>query len=142
VTPELSVLALRFYAERLMSKQLCRNIKVRLIFKSGLLKTDRLEAQCIWEDDNFRPREFMVTVDRDLSRRKVLMSLAHEAVHIKQYATGQLKHHMREPNPRWMNKQVNDDLVPYSKLPWEEEAWSRELELYREFLKIRRKVCQ
>lgn len=134
VTPQLAVGALGYFAECLMSKQLCRNIHVRLVFKSGLLKNDLLEAQCMWEDDNLRPREFTVVVDRDLSKRKLLMSLAHEVVHIKQYATGQLKHLSREKYCRWLNKLVNDDRIPYSKLPWEKEAWGMEHALYRAYL--------
>lgn len=139
VAPELARMALRYYSERLMSKRLCSNISVRLLYKKGLLKNNLLEACCVCEDDDNRPREFTITADADLSKRKLLMSLAHEMIHVKQYATGQLKYYLRGPaRCQWLGKPVNDDSIPYPDLPWEREAWTKEVDLYREFIRIKR----
>lgn len=132
--------ALTFFTERLMSKRLCSNITVRVVFKKGMIKDTGLEATCLWDDDNLKPREFTITVDSDLSRRKLLLSLAHEVVHIKQYATGQLRYFLRGPNCKWMGKAYDDTGVAYDELPWEVEAWNYENLLYREFLDERKKV--
>lgn len=140
VTPDLARQALRFFTERLMSKRMCSNLYVRLVFKDGMVKETGLEATCLWEDDNLRPREFTITVDSGLSRRKLLLSLAHEVVHIKQYATGQLRYFLRGPNCKWMGKAYDDTAVAYDELPWEVEAWNYEHRLYREFLDERKKV--
>lgn len=130
-------MALRYYSERLMSKQLCSNILIRLFYKKGMLKETKLEASCVWDDDNIKPREFTVTVDADLSRRCLLMSLAHEMVHVKQYATGQLRYYVRGPKCRWLGKPIDEDSIPYPELPWEKEAWTVEIDLYQEFIGIK-----
>jgi hypothetical protein len=138
-SPELAVEALGFFTESLMSKRLCANLKIRLFFKDDLLKKHRLEAQCAWEDDNLRPREFAVTVDSGLTRHRMLLSLAHEAVHIKQYATGELRYFIRGCACRWRGKPINEDRIPYTELPWEIEAWGRERELLESFLETRKR---
>lgn len=139
VSSELPRMALRYYSERLMSKRLCSNISVRLVYKKGLLKSELLEASCTCEDDNNRPREFTIMADADLSKRKLLMSLAHEMVHVRQYATGQLKYYVRGPSRcHWLGKPVEDDSIPYPDLPWEKEAWTKEIELYQDFMRIKR----
>lgn len=140
VTSALVRHALTFFTERLMSKRLCSNITVRVVFKKGMIKDTGLEATCLWDDDNLKPREFTITVDSELSRRKLLLSLAHEVVHIKQYATGQLRYFLRGPNCKWMGKPYDDTGVAYSDLPWEVEAWDSEHRLYQEFLDERKKV--
>ena len=121
-----------------MSKRLSSNITVRLFYKKGLLKDHKLEASCTWDDDHVAPREFVVSVDADLSKRKLLMSLAHEMVHVKQYATGQLKYYVRGPNCRWLGNPIDDRSIPYPDLPWEKEAWTKEVDLYQEFIRIKR----
>lgn len=138
VPPELPRLALRFYSERLMSKRLSSNILIRLFYKKGLLKDHLLEASCVWDDDHVAPREFTLSVDADLSKRKLLMSLAHEMVHVKQYATGQLKYYVRGPKCRWLGKPIDDECIPYPDLPWEKEAWTVEHDLYQDFIRIKR----
>lgn len=137
INPDLAVEALGFFTESLMSKRLCANLKIRLIFKDGLLKKQKLEGTCSWDDDNLRPREFTVTVDSGLTRPKTLLSIAHEAVHIKQYATGELKYLIRRCACIWRGKEVDDD-KPYTELPWEVEAWGRERELFEAFERKRK----
>lgn len=139
ISKDMAIKALRFYSERLMSSRLHSKLNIRLFFKLDLIKTDGLEASCVWEDKNIRAREFMVLVDSGLIKSKLLMSLAHEAVHIRQYATGQLKHYMRKtPDIKWLDTFVDDTKVPYHELPWEVEAWDLEPVLYRDFLKHKR----
>ena len=137
VSPDLAVEALRFFTESLMSKRLCANLKIRLIFKDGLLKKNKLEGMCSWDDDNLRPREFTVTVDSGLTHSKTLLSLAHETIHIKQFATGELRYLIRGCACKWQGKSF-DDSKPYTELPWEVEAWGRERELFEAFQRKRR----
>ena len=137
VSPELPRMALRYYSERLMSKRLASNILIRLFYKKGMVKETKLEASCVWDDDNLMPREFTVMVDADLSKRRLLMSLAHEMVHVKQYATGQLRYYVRGPKCKWLGKPIDEESIPYVDLPWEKEAWAVEIDLYQEFMRIR-----
>jgi hypothetical protein len=139
ITNSLVKLSLEFYAEQLISKRLRSAISLRVFFKTGMLKATGLEASCMWEDRNIRAREFMFQVDMALSKRKLFLSLAHEMVHVKQYATGQMKHYLRHrPDISWLGKFVDDTKVPYDKLPWEQEAWNLETSLYKQFLSSRK----
>lgn len=136
---DMAINALKFYSESLMSSRLHSKLSIRLFFKTNLIKTDGIEASCVWEDKNIRAREFMVLVDSGLTKSNLLKSLAHETVHIKQYATGQLRHYMyKTPDTKWFDTFVDDTKIPYHKLPWEVEAWDLEPVLYRDFLKHKR----
>lgn len=120
--------AINFFAESLMHKNLCRNISLRVCFG------EHLDNTTVWEDDNNRPREFMITVNSKVGYRTTLLTLAHEMVHVKQYATGELRDMLRGPIPhRWMNKPFNMENVDYWDHPWEIEAYGREYGLYLRF---------
>lgn len=125
--------ALHFYAESLMSKRLCTALSVRVVFVKNMVEKQGLEASCTWEDDNIRPREFSIHVDNALSEDEILTSLAHEMVHIKQWAKLEMRQFMRKPDVHWMGKPVNDSNTSYYELPWEQEAWRLEGSLSEAF---------
>ena len=52
--------------------------------------TDGLRGECCWTDDPDKPREFEILVDRNLPLMKVMITLCHEMVHVKQYARTEL----------------------------------------------------
>ncbi len=68
--------------------------------------------------------EIHVEVLRDIDEEEIIKTLAHEMVHVKQYACKQLTdapNHMM----KWKGQ-----LLPYEdNAPWEQEAYSREQEL-------------
>jgi hypothetical protein len=120
--------ALEFYANVLMSKKLHENILLRVCFNDGE------ENTTCWEDDNIRPREFTINISSKMGYNDTFLTLAHEMVHVKQYAMGELRDVMRGPTPqRWMNKPIYSDDIEYWDLPWEIEAYGREKGLYYRF---------
>ena len=74
-------------------------------------------------------KEFTVAVDSSLHLPQMLLTLAHEMVHVKQYIRGQYR---AEPSRNgkhkrfWLGKQY---AVEYIRRPWEKEAFRREGEL-------------
>lgn len=76
------------------------------------------------------PRYFTVEVKRDLSEKEKLRSIAHELVHIRQYATGQLNEEMT----LWEGQSVNPDVIPYLEQPWEIEAYALGDKLYGDYI--------
>lgn len=71
-------------------------------------------------------KEFEIEVDKTQPLRKVLETIAHEMVHVKQYVR-------RELNPNkevWMGKTFNPKTTNYWDLPWEIEAHGREVGLF------------
>lgn len=75
-------------------------------------------------------REISIAVDSKLDLPQMLLTLAHEMVHVKQYIKG---HYRAEPSRNgkhkrfWLGKQYS---VEYCKRPWEKEAFRREDELF------------
>jgi len=71
-------------------------------------------------------REFELEVDKTQSMRKLLETVAHEMVHVKQYARREMNPHSDD----WLGKTYNPKKVSYWDLPWEIEAHGREVGLF------------
>ena len=127
--------ALTFYSDILMGKRMSNNIEIRVSFIKDLMKTNNVIASCIWEDSNYRPRSFLIEIDASISSTLRLMTaLAHEMVHVKQYAKSEMCDLFRGPHAlKWNGKPFNDEDVEYWDLPWEIEAYGRERGLYERF---------
>lgn len=78
-------------------------------------------AACLIED-----KVIAVALDSKLSLEQTFITLAHEMVHVKQRAKGQLKNRIDNKGRvvwTWMGRDYNTD---YFESPWEIEAFSRE----------------
>lgn len=78
-------------------------------------------AACLVED-----KVVAVAIDSRLSMEQMLITLAHEMVHVKQHAKGQLKSRITRRGKvvvSWMGRDYN---THYFDSPWELEAFSRE----------------
>jgi hypothetical protein len=82
-----------------------------------------------------------MTLDSRLSQIRLIETIAHEMVHVKQFVKGQLKY-VKARNGRlvetWLGKRVKCD---YWKSPWEKEAYRREVELSRQLLELVKKMA-
>ena len=114
------------------------NIMVLIKLRKDLFKKEGLKADCVWEDDREKPREFSITVDASMQTQGVLRALAHECVHIKQFVTGE----MRDTNncyiTKWKGASHHTDKGNYWELPWEIDAYGREVGLYEMFVSNKR----
>lgn len=108
-------------------------INLRLIH--GLREKESLAGDCIWEDDTCtRPREFTVRVDSSQNMQDMLETIAHEMVHVKQYARGELKDFTKTIKLcKWKGKTLEWEKMKYYDLPWEIEAHGRERGLFIEW---------
>jgi hypothetical protein len=90
------------------------------------LKDSNVYGSVIWEDDNHRPREYDMEICNYLKDRTLYRVLAHEIVHIRQYATGELKDLASKADYcKWKNELVQAEgrgSGSYFNLPWEIEA--------------------
>lgn len=89
---------------------------------AGLAKADRMNGAVVLLGD----RKIFLSLDSKLSLEQLIQTLAHEMVHVKQYAKGQLK--IVYPNRgksyfTWLGKKYKTN---YYESPWELEAFSRE----------------
>jgi len=106
-----------FCITTLMPRMRTLDITVKLCSPKGAM------GYCLELDSN---REFEIEVDRTLRLRKLLETVAHEMVHVKQYARREL----HPSTDKWMGKTYNPKKVSYWDLPWEIEAHGRETGLF------------
>ena len=83
-----------FYAEKLMGKRLMSGLEITINLKKNLLSKEGFEGTAIWEDDGYRPKEFTIELDTSVKIRNLLITLAHEMVHIKQWAKDEMYEYM------------------------------------------------
>lgn len=133
--------AINFYSSLLMSNRLSETLQLTLEFVP-FLKNESFIGFCGWDDDNVNPKVFTITINENLNRRHTLLALAHEMVHLKQYATNELKDYSAKNKVRWRGNKFDINNIEYWDHPWEIEAYGRELGLYarfKEYLKVSKK---
>ena len=125
-----------WYAEKLMGKRLMNNLEIHISLDRNLGKKYNIEGSCIWEDELRRPREFTMKLDASMSIRNILITLAHEMVHVKQWAKDEMYEYQNTPKMvRYMGEKMHLDKVDYWDYPWEIEAFGRQLGLFVRFCK-------
>lgn len=106
-----------FCIKTLMPRMSTLDISIKLCAPQGAM------GYCLETDSN---RTFEIEIDRKLTLRKLLETLAHEMVHVKQYARREL----HPVHQTWCGKTYNPKKVSYWDLPWEIEAHGREVGLF------------
>lgn len=76
-----------------------------------------------------RPREFEIEVHAGMRLRKLLETVCHEMVHVKQYAQSELYESGQTGMHRWHGEWIKND-PDYWDCPWEWEAMGRETALF------------
>lgn len=131
VSKKLCEKAARFYADRLLHSRTKATIDLQITFKKS--KKILGDGWCDWEDKSHKPRVFLIALDRSLSQKKMLLALAHEMVHLKQFATGEMKDMAKGNTVKWRGEIMSRDGL-YWDHPWEIEAYGKELGLYMMFM--------
>ena len=106
-----------FCIKTLMPRMRSLDITIKLTSPKGAY------GYCLELDNN---RTFEIEVARTLRLRTLLETVAHELVHVKQYARREL----HPVNNTWCGKTYNPEKVSYWDLPWEIEAHGREVGLF------------
>jgi hypothetical protein len=121
-------LAIQFFADKLLSKQLQRHVDIAVSF---ITKTQTYGEIGV-EDYNSKnqPRGFKIYVNRKTGADEILKTIAHEMVHLKQYC----KKELNEEMSNWKGHRVNLDTMPYFERPWEIEAHEIGDKIYEEFI--------
>lgn len=108
-----------------LGNRLANNIKLKIRITEKL-KDSNFYGSVIWEDDNHRPREYDMELCNYLKDSMLYRVLAHEIVHIRQYATGDLKDLASHADYcKWKDTMVQSEgrgSGSYFDLPWEIEA--------------------
>lgn len=94
------------------------------------LKNEGVYGWCTVQDCDWRPRNFLIEIQCNLSEKYYIQTLLHELYHCYQHVKGDLRD-VRGIRC-WKGIKWNDD--DYDKMPWEIEAWKQEKILYQEYL--------
>lgn len=107
--------AMNYFADSLLTKQLKKHIIIHVKFRKTMDVLGLVEI----EDYNLsgKPREFILEINRNQSDIEILRTLAHEMVHVRQYAYCELN----EEGTQWCGQKMARDLE-YHEQPWEIEA--------------------
>ena len=118
--------ALQYYINQLVHKNLSKHLAVTLIFDDQMSSQEY--AEC-YPSQTFtdKPRKFVVRINKNITR-KPLLALAHEAIHIKQYA----KQELSTCHTFWKNTRVYST-TRYLDLPWEKQAYRYDYTLYKDY---------
>lgn len=122
----------RFCAEMLMSKRLADSLLIRIEFINDL--DNQYDGDCEYVDEESRPKEFLIRVNDSLKLSKKLRTICHEMVHVKQYATGEMKYMSRPARFTKFQGMLYPDELEYWDSPWEIEAFGREPGLYTRWI--------
>ena len=121
------------YAERLVGKRLMKTLYIKIDLTKTLLKKDGIEGACIWDtwdDLKKTPRDFHIELDTTINLRDILINLAHEMVHVKQWVKGEMYEYADPNKVRWMKKKYDMEEMNYYDYPWEIDAFGRQLGLF------------
>jgi hypothetical protein len=117
-----------YFANKLMGKRLSNNItlEISLLKMSGVA-----DGYCNPLEYSRNPRTFEIVINANLPRFKQLQVLAHEMVHVKQYARNELQS-QSVSSVKFAGKlfRVTESFEDYLEYPWEIEAFGREKGLY------------
>lgn len=118
--------AAKWMAGLIMSDKLIQNLGVDIEF----IRENNNEGSTELIFDEQRPRDFKVCIDPGLSRKKQLLAMAHELVHVKQFALGEMRYTRSTEFIKWHKQTICSDNTNYYDLPWEIEAFGREYGMY------------
>lgn len=113
-------------ARLIMSNKLLNNISIQVEFAPE--EGNKGSTECL--DEDYRPRDFKIMIDPELSRRNQLTTLAHELVHVKQFAMGEMRYTKDFDLIKWYKQSIHSEKTEYWDLPWEIEAFGREWGMY------------
>lgn len=119
--------AVVFYGEKLMGKRLLDNLNLTVKFNPKLT----VWALASIEEYNAsnKAREFLIEIHPWIGASEIFKTLAHEMVHIKQFANGETN----ETLSKWKGMSIDSDKIEYYQHPWELEAYSLETGLFTKF---------
>ena len=122
-----------YYGALLLGTRMLNNIYLDIKLTKDLKKKEQAYGYChIIDDDLNRPREFMIELDTSMKHSfdQILIWLAHEMVHLKQFVRGELFDY-ETGKVQWKRRMYGN--VHYEDQPWEKEAYRLEEKLYNEF---------
>ena len=113
-----------YFGRALLSPPRRPYIELEIVMKTTM--SDLGTCDVTHYNDWYKPRYFTIELRRHRSFKTTITTLAHEMVHLKQFAKGELA----LMQDRWHKQSIDTEEIPYNELPWEVEASALEHVLY------------
>jgi len=124
-------LAANFFGKTLLPPRLLKRIELRITIRDSL----DAGAYCDFIPTTNPPKHFIIEILRTRKKIDMFTALAHEMVHLKQYATGEMKDKKYKTKyVRVWKGEIYEDDVSYWDHPWEFEAYGLQDSLVAKFL--------
>lgn len=115
--------AARYFIKQLLPRHRSLSVDIHI---HNILKEDAA-GYCL----QVNRKEFEIELHNRGTLYEYLSYLAHELVHLKQYALGELR--FKYMKQYWMGEDMTG--LNYNKQPWEVEAWDLQYKLVKEYIK-------
>lgn len=114
-----------------LGNRVAPNITLEIDLIESLIRDEAVYGDCFSADSMRynRPRYFQIRLDAGLKLPVLLETLAHEIVHLRQYAKDQL-YEYRNGDSRYAGKRYPKNSED---LPWEDEAHALEQHIYHRY---------
>ena len=124
------------------SKRLCENVtswflnkflqrhKIEVEILHRGLKREAVYGWCSVQDCDWKPRNFLIEIQSNLSQKDYIQTLLHELYHCYQHIKGDLR--VVRGIRCWKGIKWGDE--NYDNMPWEIETREQEVILYHEYL--------
>jgi hypothetical protein len=122
-----------FVADRMFPRHVLE-ITYRII--PNLETKEGIQGDTIWEDSQYRPRDFCVRLNKGYKTKDLITLIIHELIHVKQFLRGELKHEWVPSKGiyREIFKGKDTTNFKYMNKPSEKEAYKLQEVLYNEFI--------
>lgn len=120
--------ATRFFGSMIMSPQMLPYIDIEIVMRTTI--SDLGSCEVTYYNDWYKARQFEIQLRRHRSLKTTLITLAHEMIHVKQFAKGELN----VMQTKWHGNPIDSNVILYEDLPWEEEARLLEKFLYDTYI--------
>jgi len=126
------------FLSNLILKRLSHNIHIEIRFIKDKIKNEGCCADIYCVDRPQKARIFDFEIDNNLSYKATICSIAHELVHARQFARGELSSAHYPPFLLYKGEMINESENRYFDLPYEFEPHAREDDLYYQWLIYRK----
>ena len=127
---QLAYVVAEFCIEKLMPRHRTLDITIEL---NRCADTGALGYCCVGDHN----REYVIEIDNRIYKNDIeefITTLCHEMVHVMQTAKGVMRE-LSRPRMRMMWKGIDHTDTPYSRQPWERQAFRMQKKLANEFIR-------
>lgn len=124
-----------FVGDRLFPRH---KVEITYQIMPNLEKNEGIQGDTLWEDSQYKPRDFTIRLQKGYSKQDLITLICHELVHVKQFVKSELRHKYNPSkgiyNIYFKNKDVTN--WAYMRRPYEKEAYRLQEKLYNEFINV------